>query len=661
MDWKDRLEDIDDDYLIGLSNKGIVKRAYKDKEEVAAQIEEMGEEASVKVGGETVTVRFPLGESKCTCPSRSMCRHVVQAILVLRESCLKQNGGAGPDRKTGQEENEAAPSEGGNASCGEGGASQGGASQGTASEGGKAQETVPEGGEPQGTAPQDRSPQGTASEDGKASGAVPQGSEAQESVPQGKTVPQDDVRKETQEGNGSARGEALGREIAAYPLTALKKALGVRQQQNFVNLAAAGLKPKIRYSSVVTVELPAQEFSEKIVVKLLSPLEYSSCTCHKKELCAHKAAAILWCQLEAKVLTKDGLDMLGSAGGEGPGYDMARVRDAAGQMKTFLEELLATGLSRTSPDALDYLERLAIISHNAGLARFEGFFRALFDSYDRYFKRKAAFKTEDLMAQTARLYRRVNLLLAAGSDGDVLKLAGEFRADYLPAGNLDLIGISMESFQTPTGYEGETVYFLEETSKKWYTYTNARPMFYEPGRKRGNVEKSMAPWGLNLSLEELLKVRIHLTGAKCDSRRRLSSTQDTRGEVTGSRRLEPADVEGWYYSDFRKLYLEQIGRPKKWLMDQDEPAEGVNLVFVQPDSCAKAEFSQTGQMLSLPLYDRAGREMLIEVEYSKRESGTIKYLERIVEKKTPCFLGKIYLRDGRMRMYPVDVLERFSE
>lgn len=169
----------------------------------------------------------------------------------------------------------------------------------------------------------------------------------------------------------------------------------------------------------------------------------------------------------------------------------------------------------------------------------------------------------------------------------------------------------------------------------------------------------MAPWGVNLSLEELLKVRIHLAGAKCDSRRRLSSTQDTKGEVTGSRRLELADVEGWYYDDFNKLYREQIGRPGKWLADQDEPGEGVNLVFVQPDSCAKAEFSRTGQMLSLPLFDGAGREMLVEVEYSKKESGTIKYLERVAEKKTPCFLGKVYLRDGRVRMYPVDVWERF--
>lgn len=590
MDWKDRLEDVDDDYLVGLSNKGIVKRAYKDKEEVAAQIEQVGEEASVKVGDETVTVRFPLGESKCTCPSRSMCRHVVQAILVLRESCLKQEDAA---------------------------ASQGGP-------------PVQE----------------------EASAAEAEDSAVGENAP----------RKAEEGSPDVSRGEALRAAIAAYPLTALRKALGVRQQQNFVNLAAAGIKPKIRYSSVITVELPPEEFSEKNVVKLLSPLEYSACTCHKKELCVHKAAAILWCQLEAGVLTKDGLDMLWNGGdGEGPAYDMDRVRGAAGQMKAFLEELLATGLSRTSPDALDYLERLAIISHNAGLARFEGYFRALFNSYDRYFRRKAAFRTEDLMAQTARLYRRADLLLKAQSDGEVLKQAGEFRADYLPVGNLELIGISMEHFQTSTGYEGETVYFLEETSKKWYTYTNARPMFYEPGKKRGKTEKSMAPWGLNLSLEELLKVRIRLAGAKCDSRRRLSSTQDTKGEVTGSRKLELSDAEGWYYNDFEKLYREQIARPGKWLLDQEEPGEGVNLIFVQPDSCAKAEFSQTGQMLSLPLYDKAGREMLIEVEYSKKESATIKYLERIAEKKIPCFLGKVYLRDGRMRMYPVDAMERFSE
>lgn len=85
--------------------------------------------------------------------------------------------------------------------------------------------------------------------------------------------------------------------------------------------------------------------------------------------------------------------------------------------------------------------------------------------------------------------------------------------------------------------------------------------------------------------------------------------------------------------------------------------KGVELVFVQPASCAKAEFSQTGQQLTLPLYDKAGREVLVEVVYSRQESGTIRYLERISERKLPCFIGKVYLKDGRVRMYPVDLME----
>ncbi len=579
--WMDSLADVDDDYLIGLSNKGIVKRAYKDKGEVAARIGEPGETVSVEIGEETVTVCFPLGESKCTCPSRSICRHIVQAILVLKEQCGQEKAADSGEKQDG----------------------------------------------------------GRGDENGKAPGDGEQGAEA---------------------------GKApVWEEICAYPVAKLKKILGIRGFQLFVNQTAAGIRPGIQSTSVVTVNLPEKGVS----VKLLSPLEYSTCTCHKKDICVHKAAAILWCQLEAGVLTKESL--LGEMA-EVQNYDMDSVREAAGQMRAFLEELFATGLSRTSPDILDYLERLAIVSHNEGLARFEGYFRALSDSYDRYFARKAAFRTEDLMARMARLYRRVEGLVKAEDAGAVAGLAGEFRADYLPVGNLDLIGIAMEHFQSQNGYEGETVYFLEENTKKWYTYTNARPVFYDNRTRRGYMEKAQSPWGLNLSLENLLKVRIHLTGAKCDDRNRLSSSQDTKGEVVGEQKLCVSDVQNWYYRDFGELFSGQIDKQQSgWLAEQSgmpgedrqageeggETSRGTELVFVQPAECGKSEFSQTGQILTLPLYDRAGREILVEVTYSKEESGTIRYLERISQKKVPCFLGKVSLRNGRIRMYPVDLPE----
>jgi len=597
--WKELLAEVDDDYLIGISNKGTVKRAYKDKEEVVSAVGEAGEETEVRVGDETVKVRFPLGESRCSCPSRSICRHIILAILLLKENCLKCSASsAGEEAGPG-----AAPPE---------------ALQ---------QETKP---------------------DKDVNSVIP--TAAAKDTEELKQAGQDNAAQDT---GGS--GKVLA-EIVRFPLAQLKKVLGSRQLQTIYSQLLSGTRPEIHYSSIVTVQFPGQT----TMVKLLSPLEYSSCTCHKKELCVHKAAAILWCQLAAGIVKEEDLAVQAA---DTPSFQMSKAQEAAGQMKTFLEELLATGLSRSSPDVLDYLERLAIISHNAGLAKFEGYFRSLSDSYDRYFQRKAAFCTAELMEQITRLYRRVSLLEAAvktGDSGEVLKHAGEFRADYVPVGNLDLIGIAMEDFQTQTGYEGETIYFLEENTKQWYTYTNARPMFYENARNRKYMEKSQAPWGLNIPVADLAKVRIHLTGAKCDARKRLSSSQETRGEITGEQKLERSAVEGWYYEDFGKLFSEQIGRPgKQWLYGQEEEQKGVEPVFVQPAYVVKADFSQTGQQLSMPLYDKAGREIVIEMTYSKRESGAIRYLERISEREPFCFLGKIYLRDGKIRMYPVEVYKDF--
>ncbi len=691
--WKERLTDVDDDYLIGISNKGIVKRAYKDKEDTAAEIGNIDVEADVRVGEETVTVCFPLGESKCTCPSRSICRHVIQAILTLRENVTAENFPEPEKAAGGDSQPEKAA----------GGDSQpekaaGGDSQPEKAVGGDSQ---PEIAEEEKDALQGKSAERTgthtreivhldqtavksAEESRKAAEkkaaaqpelvtekeeAVAQPEAAAENKGTGalsdKTVQQQAFQEngDVLQGEFSARQEIpavsakVFREIEGFSMQTLKKTLGSRQFQNFTNQALSGIRPQIQYASVVTVRLPGSESGTEMVVKLLSPLEYSSCTCHKKELCVHKAAAIMWCRLEAGILTEE--ELMGEAAGE-LSYEMDKVKDAAAQMKLFLEELFGTGLSRTSPDVLDHMERLAVIGHNAGLAKFEGYFRALFDSYNRYFKRKAAFKTEDLMEQMTRLYRRVKQLQQAKDSVEVGRYAGEFRAEYLPVGRLELIGIALEHFDSQSGYEGETIYFLEQNTKKWYTYTNARPVYYDNSRRRKFTEQGQTPWGLGISLNNLLKVRIRLIGAKCDVRQRLSASQDTRGEIIQEQKLTISDVENWYYRDFGELFSEQIGkRQRDWLV-RDSSQEVVELVFVQPESCQTADFSQTKQQLSLPLYDEKGREVTVEVTYSKEEALTIRYLERISGKKLPCFVGKLYFRGGKMCLYPLAVLEDFE-
>ena len=65
--------------------------------------------------------------------------------------------------------------------------------------------------------------------------------------------------------------------------------------------------------------------------------------------------------------------------------------------------------------------------------------------------------------------------------------------DYEPAGDMELIGITAEAFQSRNGYQGETVYFLEKNTKKWYTYTSARPVYYDSGEERGEWKRQPLP------------------------------------------------------------------------------------------------------------------------------------------------------------------------
>lgn len=581
MDWRTQLAEIEDEYLIGLTNKGIVKRAYKDKENAVVKILKVEDEAALQVDGETVILNIPLGESKCSCPSRSICKHIILGILMLKESVNGNDSAASTDADISSKESnfveitDTSPKENNNA---------------------------------------DRN-----------------------------NTPI------SEKGDNSSLQKRLWNEILSYPEKILYKTIGSRRLTSFYNKAAGSISPDIEESSVFTVKLPG----ENTTVKLLSPLEYSSCTCHKKELCPHKAEAILWCKLRAGALSLKDLE---ESGQKDMSVNPEQIKNVSLQIKDYLEELMATGLSRISADVTDSLERFAIISHNAGLADFERSFRGLSTLYQSYLNRQASFQTADLMKKLTNLYSKVILFLDTEDITSLTKETGEFRAEYLPVGDLSLVGITMEHFKDAAGYEGETIYFLETETHKWYTYTVARPVFYENQRKWGKPQKAEAPWGLNCSLENLIKLHIHLRDARCDGRRRLSSTKETRGDIPGNALSEEELLSGWYYEDFDKLFAEQIPNNSQHASQADSALDvwGRDLVFIQPAFCEKAVFSKTEQSLSMTLYDKKKLQVILELAYSKEDANSIRYLEKIKENAPPCFIGKIYLRDGRMRLIPVD-------
>lgn len=612
--WRQVLAAADDDYLAGLCNKGTVKRAYKELAEVRAEIRQQEDGFNVQVGEETCQICLPLGDSRCSCVSRSICKHIIIAILKVREyveertgdEAVAESGSAGRDKLIPINRNEPA------------------ADMETTA--GKQKESSLR-----------EAKQGVEPEDAAAMAAG--GNEGMQK-PHGRSFP----------------------EISSFPLEKIKKAMGKRRYQKLVSSVSLKLRPQIEVTSVITVTFP----DTGTKVKLLEPLAYSSCSCHKKELCSHKAEAILWYQLKQGILKPEQLQEAGE-GDDKSGIDLDAVHGLADAILQLLETALRTGLARTSPDMLDSLERMAILCHNQELADFERYSRSLRDSWQGYFNRMASFRAEELMSRMMMVYRKAQNLRETENGEQVCKLAGQFRSEYRPAGELVLIGIGSRRFLSKTGYEGETCYFLEESTKKWYTYTNARPVFYEQNTRRRAGAYGKTPWELKASLQELTQLRIRLRNAKANEKRRLSSSGETKGEILGARNVKQSEIEGCYYTDFKKLFREQIGNAAvSWAPEEEKEYgfdESRHPVLVQAAECGEGEFDQITQTFRMELRDGQGVPLFIEVAYSKEEDFTIHYLERVARRihhdhrSIPCFVGDVYLEDGRMKLYPITFLE----
>lgn len=748
MDWRESLAGVDVDYLVGISNKGIVKRAYKDLEaggneaQAAAGLDWTAQELTVEAGGEAVTIRFPLGESRCSCPSRSICRHVIMAILLAQQAAAgdvecralnetaTENGEYRALNETATENVECrALSERAteNVECrapGEAVTGSGECPPPSKAATGNSQCTTLNKAKPGDTDYAECCAEESATVSGvsqnksqvKSFGGERQGDARAEGVSDSSQTKEKTKGKSEEKGSGDL-GQLVWQEILTQPRKSLLRALGSRGLRRLTAAMETGNAPQVERSTVVRMQLPGQD----ITVKLLSPLEYSTCTCHKKELCSHKAEAILWCQYLEKQLTVQ--DLKGELEQE-PAFDLQELWNTAGQVKGCLEHLLETGLARSGTEQAQELERLAILCHNAGLPGWEGDIRALAEGYEKYLRRAAGQSMEKLAGQLQRLYGKTTQLETLvdralssakktalnGSEPEYKKkaalngpgsehkkkavlngpepehekntalnvpepeqgqdaapqhagsvtsqiqaLAGEFRSEYLPVGDLELTGITVEHFVSDSGYEGDTVYFLEMNTGTWYTYTSARPTFYEGKKRRGYQEKAPAPWGVSLPLEGLASVRIQLRGAKCDAGGRLSSSQETRGEILGKSELTAAKLEGWYYQEYDRLFEEQIPKPgQKEHLESGSP----RLVFVQASRFEQGKFNQITQKLELPIWDEAGRKVLVELPYTKRDEASIRYLERLKKQQQPCFLGRVYLQGSMVCLYPVDLLER---
>ena len=529
------IKSADDEYLTGLTNKGTVKRAYKDMETAEISAEYGESEIIVSVGEEKCTIKEPLAESKCSCPSRSICRHIITAILWLK---------------------------------------------------GNAKEEVHE--------PEQKQPD-----------------------------------------------KALTDELSAYPLKLLEKAMKKKYFTEFMQKAEKGILPDIEESGIISVKV------DDMTVRLINPLEYSACSCHSKELCSHKAAAILAWQIKHKIIEPK-IDKTVSVE-----IDFSKAQDTAKYALKFLSGILSDGLVRLSEDTAEHAETVAVMCHNARLADSERQIREIGSRLEKYISHSPEFNAENLYFLIMESICLLEKILRCESAEEISKYAGEFKAEYIVCEDMDLIPVSYRHFSS-LDYEGNIYYFVNKNvnaENKFLTYSDIRPKFYENSRKHTYTGGA---WNLTGNMADIMKNEIHLKKPKV-ANGKLSSSSETIAEISGKKDMNTSAILGKMYTDFGKMVYETFS--------QKAENENDRLVFIAADKCISSEFDEITQSQKILLEDRYQNHIYLKARYRNESSDIIDRLAKMgkVMMANPginyVVFGSAYIENGRCCIYPIAVFD----
>lgn len=543
QELKNIINTADDDYLIGLTNKGTLKRAYKDLGEAEISAEYSDSEIKVSVADQKCSIVSPLGESKCTCPSRSICRHIITAILWLKNNL----------------------------------------------------------------------------------------SESTEEV------------KENSELEAAEISNEFKSELSEYPLKLIQKAMKKQYLAKFIKNAQNNKFPQLEETSIITGIIEG----EGITVKLLHPLEHSTCSCHSKELCKHKAAVILAWQIKNKIVSLDELSDLKSE----TALDVPTIHKTAKEVEKFLYNIFSNGLVRVSDDIHEHAEAMAVMCHSAKMANSERLMREIGNRLKGYVIRSPEFDVQILFSQLMEALISIRKILNSDSESSLAEYTGEFKQAYSDSETLELIPLAVRNISSVSGYAGEIYYFLNkntDSENKYLTYSSVRPTFYESKRKKFQYS---APWGLTGNLKQAMSCELRLKNPKL-SGNKISSSSDTHAETLSKVNLNQKLVIDNVYRDFQQMIDEVlVGK-----MTSKE-----NLVMVTFEKCVSSFTDEISQTHSIIIEDYLGQRLTVKARYKNAGKEFFENLVEIGEimksntENQYTILANAYISNGECILYPIAI------
>ncbi|WGV57170.1 hypothetical protein QIH01_16850 [Brevibacillus brevis] len=392
-------------------------------------------------------------------------------------------------------------------------------------------------------------------------------------------------------------------------------------------------------TSFLTMTLHTQDIS--VSFDSDSEIGKSMCTCKAKGNCLHKLEVIL--RYRAMHQLQDREQLQASV------TDVSYETDVVTEAKALIAEILGIGLAKLSQTICTRLELLAIAAHNGNLPRVEKDIRGIHGELNLFFQRHVKFSTEALLDRLSRVY--LSLLALEKTDHTEAKkqLLGSFKSKYHMVPQLSLYALGANPWETRSGYKGITYYFYSLSDQRIYTYTEARPVYYEGiSFSFKDSFKSKVPWGGLISMEELSHSQVILTQAKTNREQRLSSSEETQLTIVPRDNIEELDLGKVLVRDWSNGWKDAAGDMFETALD--------SVFLLKANKFNQVDFDQKTQQLILTIEDEQSHSLQLSNSYQGEFARNIRHLEqnkRLLELRDVYLLVQ-ELGDG---LYPISIMQ----
>ncbi len=316
--------------------------------------------------------------------------------------------------------------------------------------------------------------------------------------------------------------------------------------------------------------------------------------------------------------------------GAGTGAALAEAggapRSRAGVLascRSLLAETLACGLVRASAASQQRWATLAVSALGVNLPRLALALRSLADEVALAAARDARGDPGRLLG---RLAHTQALRSALENGGENLRpdLVGWHRTRYEEAGTLALTGVAAWPWRSASGYEGLAVLFWDPATRRWNSWSDARPR-HQAGQFSAVARYTApGPWEGADTPRQVSRCTFQLRHAWRSAAGRLSGSSQSRALVTGAVKMLPASLP--VYTVWAELEQHLAAQVLPGLREADPLAA---MVAIRPAAWGERRFDPVRQTFTWQLQDAASQRLPLELRFDDLNEPAIRHLEKM--------------------------------